>query len=129
MNALLRIALLLLTSTCWAQTYLGPTHKLQGNPQLVLIEILIRDSAELGGEQVESVTFAGEKIPLRPRDVFGSRGIVSLQKPPGTYSLKWVVQRDRFLWPRTLPYAEEIVISPRDLWVQISINGDQASID
>lgn len=109
-------------------TYLGPKEPIPGKPHLVRVEILIKDSADLAGVQIQSVTFDGQSIPLKPRDIFGKRGAASFQLEPGKYTLRWTVNRDKIIWPRTLSHEEEVIIDPRDLWVQILIEGDQASI-
>lgn len=108
--------------------YMGPDKKIPGNPYLVRIEVLIHDSPELGGVQIQQVVFDGREIPLKPRDIHGYRGTGSFQLPPGKYSLKWIVQRDKIIWPRTITHEEEVTIDQRDLWVQISIVGEEASI-
>lgn len=109
-------------------TYKGPINPVPGDPKLVRIEVLVRDSPEAGGVQIQSADFNGEEIPLKPRDIYGNRGMASFQFPPGKYKLNWVTQRDQFTWPRTLTHQEIVTISSRDLWLQVSIEGDEASI-
>ena len=109
-------------------TYKGPTQPVPGNSQLVRIEVLVRDSPKAGGLEIKSVEFNGEGVPLKPRDIFGNRGAASFQVPPGTYKLRWVVQRDKLFWPRVVTHEEEVNVDPRDLWLQISIEGEEASI-
>lgn len=109
-------------------TYLGPTRPIPGNPQLVKVEILIKDSADLAGVQIQRVTFDGQEIPLKPRDIFGKRGGASFQVAPGQYTLRWTVNRDKIVWPRQVSHEELVNISGRDLWVQIIIEGNNASI-
>ena len=109
-------------------SYQGPTHPVQGNSQLVRVEVLVRDSPQANGLQIKSVNFNGQNIPLQPRDIYGNRGTGSFQVPPGKYKLHWIVQRDRLNWPRELTREEEVTIDPRDLWLQIEIVGDEASI-
>jgi hypothetical protein len=109
-------------------TYLGPKEPIPGDPQLVRVELLIKDSADLSGVQIQSVTFDGQSVPLKPRDIFGKRGTASFQLTPGKYTLRWTVNRDKIVWPRTISHEEEVIIDPRDLWVQILIVGNQASI-
>jgi hypothetical protein len=109
-------------------TYLGPVKPVPGNPELVQVEVIVRDSPVLGGVQVQSVEFDGKSVPLKPRDVFGNRGKASFQVSSGHYTLRWVVRRDKILWPRTMSYEETVTIDPRDLWVQISIEGEASSI-
>jgi hypothetical protein len=46
----------------------------------------------------------------------------------GKYKLKWKVKRDQHAWPRTISHEEEVTIDPRDLWIQITITGENASI-
>jgi hypothetical protein len=94
----------------------------------VKVQILIRDSAQLGGVKILSVEFDGQSIPLKPADIYGIRGEAGFQKKPGKYALKWTVERDQVVWPRRISHEEEVAISPRDLWIQITIEGDQASI-
>lgn len=109
-------------------SYQGPTQPVPGNPHLVRVEVIIRDSPTLAGVQVKSADFNGQGIPLQPRDIYGSRGTGSFQVPPGKYKLRWVVQRDKLAWPRTLNREELVTIDPRDLWIQIEIVGENASI-
>lgn len=109
-------------------TYFGPTSSVPGNPELIKVEVLIHDSPKLSGVQIQSVVFNGQAIPLKPRDIFGKRGEASFQLPPGTYSLRWTVQRDKLLWPRTLSFSEEVILDAKDLWVQILIEGEEVSI-
>ncbi len=109
-------------------TYMGPIQPIPGNPHLIRVEVLVRDSPELGGVQIQNVQFDGQTVPLKPRDIFGQRGQASFQLPPGKYTLKWVVQRDKVKWPRTVRHEEEVNIDPRDLWIQIAIDGEEVSI-
>lgn len=116
------------TALVTQNTYLGPTSPVPGNPHLVRVEILVKDSTDLAGVQIQSVTFDDQSIPLKPRDIFGKRGAASFQLQPGKYTLRWTVNRDKIVWPRTITHEEEVTIDPRDLWVQILIEGDNASI-
>ena len=109
-------------------SYQGPTHPVQGNSQLVRVEVLVRDSPQANGLQIKSVNFNDQNIPLQPRDIYGNRGTGSFQVPPGKYKLHWIVQRDKLNWPRELTREEEVTIDSRDLWLQIEIVGDEASI-
>jgi len=109
-------------------TYLGPTEPIPGNPQLVQIEVLVRDSPETAGVQIQSVIFNGQAIPLKPRDIFGKRASASFQLPPGNYMLRWTVNRNKLIWPRLITHEEEVTLDPRDLWIQILIEGEQVSI-
>jgi len=109
-------------------TYMGPTSPIPGDPYLVRVELLIKDSPDAGGPQIRNVTFDERAIPLKPRDIFGKRGAASFQLPPGKYTLRWTVNRDNIVWPRVLSFEEEVTLSPRDLWVQILIEGERASI-
>jgi hypothetical protein len=95
---------------------------------LIRLEILIRDSAEANGLQIVSVEFDNTDIPLKPRDIYGNRGNASFQVKPGVYKLEWVVNRDKFAWPRSVTHEEVVTVDPRDLWLQISIEGDTATI-
>lgn len=105
--------------------YFGPHTKVAG---LINVQILISDDPSLKENQIESVTFNGTSIPLKPRDVYGFRGQGSFQLRPGKYRLVWKVKRDNFDWPRDNVHTEEVTIDPRDLWIQISIVGDNATI-
>lgn len=108
--------------------YMGPIKKIPGNPQLVRIEVLIQDSPALGGVQIESVSFDQQNIPLKPRDIYGNRGGASFQKMPGKYTLTWTVLRDKTVWPREITHEEIVTVDPRDLWIQISVVGEEVSI-
>lgn len=108
--------------------YQGPTQKVPGNPQLIRVQILINDDPSPQGVQIEKIEFNHKKITLKPRDIYGFRGQGSFQLPPGKYRLKWTVRRDRYAWPRTVTHEEEVELSPKDLWIQIVITGEQASL-
>jgi hypothetical protein len=109
-------------------TYMGPTSPVPGNPYLVRVEILVRDSPDMGGVQIQNVSFDGKEIPLKPRDILGKRASASFQLAPGNYTLRWTVEKDKVIWPRTISHEEMVIISPRDLWIQILIEGDKATI-
>lgn len=108
--------------------YSGPTKKIPGNPQLIRVQVLVNDDPNPQGVQILEAEFDQQDIPLKPRDIYGFRGQSSFQTPPGKYKLKWTVHRDKFAWPRTIKHEEEVMISPRDLWIQITITGENASI-
>lgn len=112
-----------------AQTYMGPTVSTPEEASFIRIEVLVRDSPALAGVHIQSVTFNGRSIPLRTRDVMGKRGSASFQLPPGNYPLEWVVEKDKIVWPRLITHKEIVTLDPRDLWVQILIEGDQATIN
>ena len=109
-------------------TYFGPKSPVVGNPQLVRIEVVLKDSADSSGPQLVSVTFYNKNIPLKPRDVYGNRGSASFQVPPGKYKLNWTVNRDRYVWPRRVEHEMVVTVSPRDLWLQLEVQGDQATL-
>jgi len=88
----------------------------------------MRDSPVASGVRIKSVEFNGQGIPLQPPDLYGNRGTGSFQVLPGKYKLRWVVQRDKLIWPRVLTHEEEVHIDPRDLWLQIEIVGEEATI-
>ncbi len=111
-----------------AQTYFGPTEGSQEDKGLVRIELHVKDGPKSGSPQVESVTFDGQSIPLKPRGVFGKRGVASFQLPPGTYLLQWEVSRNKWVWPRTTSHKKEVHIDGKELWIQIIIEGDNVSI-
>ncbi|HEX2583208.1 MAG TPA: hypothetical protein VHL30_03740 [Chlamydiales bacterium] len=111
-----------------SNTYFGPTKPIPGTPQLVRVEVLVRDSDDPSGPQIVSVDFNKNNVPLQPRDIYGNRGSGSFQLSPGKYKLRWVTNQNKEAWPRTITHEEEVTISPRDLWIQIQIEGDKASI-
>ena len=109
-------------------TYLGPHQKIPGDPRMVRVQILIYNDPNPKGVKITSAEFDGTDIPLKPRDIYGYRGQASFQKPPGKYKLKWVVDRDTQDWPRKIEHEDTVVLDSRDLWIQITINGDRAEI-
>ena len=109
-------------------TYFGPTQAVPGNPHLVRIEVSVQDSPDLGGVQIQSVQFDGQDIPLKPRDVYGYRAKGSFQLKPGTYKLIWVVNRDKSAWPRNITHTADVTVNPRDLLIEVLIEGEQVSI-
>jgi hypothetical protein len=108
--------------------YLGPNKKGTGNPQLIRVQVIVNDDPNPKGVQIEDVIFHQKNIPLKPRDIYGFRGQGSYQLPPGKYTLKWTVRHDKVVWPRTTTHEEEVNLDPRDLWIQITIVGETASI-
>jgi hypothetical protein len=108
--------------------YMGPHAPIPGNPQMVRVQVLVYDSVESGGLEIQSANFNQTDISLKPRDIHGFRGEAAFQVKPGTYKLKWKVQRDKFIWPRVIPHEETVKIDPRDLWLQITIQGENAVI-
>lgn len=109
-------------------TYFGPTHPGPNEEQLVKVQVLVKDSPQASGPQIESVVFNGQTIPLKPRDIFGKRGEASFQLMPGKYRFSWTTNQNKYVWPRNSSHQEEVLISSRDLWIQILIEGDSASI-
>jgi len=107
-------------------TYFGP--KSPTSEHLVRVQVIMKDSEEASGPQLTRVEFNGTMIPLKPRDVYGNRGSGSFQVSPGKYKLHWTTSRDNFAWPREVNHEEEVTISPRDLWLQLEIQGDKAEI-
>lgn len=108
--------------------YLGPNKKVTGNPELIRVQVIVNDDPNPKGVQIEDAIFHQKNIPLKPRDIYGFRGQGSYQLPPGKYTLKWTVRHDKVVWPRTTTHEEEVNLSPRDLWIQITIVGETASI-
>jgi hypothetical protein len=126
LGALLLMASLSLLAT--SHTYMGPIKPVPGDPQLIQVQVLLRDSPESSDLQIVKADFNGQNIPLQPRDIYGNRGIASFQVPPGQYKLRWTVNKDRFIWPRSTSHEEIVTVSPRDLWLQVLIEGEEASI-
>jgi hypothetical protein len=123
------LTFLTLSLCCYAQnTYFGPTQAAPGNAQLVRVEVSVQDSSEPGGLQIQSVKFDGQSIPLKPRDIHGYRAKGSFQVKPGTYQLTWVVNRDKSAWPRNVRHEADVKVDPRDLWIQVHIEGENVSI-
>jgi hypothetical protein len=110
-------------------TYLGPVGDPSANQNLVKVQILIKDALDPSGVQVTKVEFNQTDIPLKPRDIYGNRGSASFQLKPGSYKLKWRVNRDKLIWPREIDHEEIVHISPRDSWIQIDITGNSATIN
>jgi len=108
-------------------TYYGPKGT-NLNPQLIRVEVLVHDSPIDQGVQIESAEFDKTAIPLKTRDIYGYRGGASFQKLPGKYKLRWTINRSHIAWPRSIAHEEIVELNPRDLWVQISIVGEKATI-
>lgn len=109
-------------------TYFGPTEAVPNSSQLIRVEVLIQDSPQLGGVRITQASFDGHSIPMKQPDIYGHRGVASFQVLPGKYELRWTVKRDAYIWPRTVNHEEIVNVSPRDLWIQVTIEGDSASI-
>lgn len=110
-------------------TYFGPKEAVPNNAELIRIEVIIQDSPQLGGVRIEQASFDGHNIPMKTPDIYGHRGTASFQVMPGQYKLRWTVLRDTQVWPRTVDHEEIVHVSPRDLWVQITIEGEKATIE
>lgn len=110
-------------------TYLGPTGTGSDHSQFIRVEVIVQDSPQLGGVRIQQASFDGHDIPMKtPPDIYGHRGVASFQVLPGDYKLLWTVKRDAYVWPRTVDHEEIVHVNPRDLWVQVTIEGDSASI-
>jgi len=107
-------------------TYFGPKKRVSA--QLVRVDVIMRDSPESAGPKLSSVEFNGQSIPLKPVDIHGGRGSGAFQLRPGKYKLRWTVNLDQHTWPRNVTHEEEVDVSPRDLWIQITVEGENASI-
>lgn len=123
------------TSVGIAQTpYYGPNEPPHFNikppsaSQLTQVQIQIYDQPDLGGLRILDVSFNGAAIPLQSPDLHGFRGGGSFQMPPGTYQLVWSVSRDKQEWPRSLKHQKSVQVQQRDTWVQVTIQGDEATI-
>ncbi|MDE3055901.1 MAG: hypothetical protein KGI80_04320 [Verrucomicrobiota bacterium] len=126
---LMMLSSLLLPIVLFAQyIYEGPTSPEPNSSSLIKVEIMVRDDPTTGVGEILSVTFAGEEIPLKPADIFGNRGAASFQLLPGKYQLVWVVQRSKRVWPRTITHRADVIVDPRDVWVQVLIQGEKVSI-
>jgi len=109
--------------------YFGPNIKVPGNPDLVRLQILIYDDPSPQGHKILKVEFNHTNISLKPADVWGFRGQGSFQIRPKKYKIKWTTQRDDFAWPRSITHEQEVVVASRDLWLQITLEGDSISIN
>jgi hypothetical protein len=95
---------------------------------MVRVQILVYNDPNPKGVTITKASFDGTSIPLKPRDIYGYRGQASFQKPPGKYKLKWEVEGDKKVWPRTVDHETEVFLDERDFWIQITINGNNAEI-
>lgn len=108
--------------------YLGPNGVKPGEKGLVRVQVLVNDAPNPKGVQIISAEFNQKSISLKPRDIYGFRGQASFQVPQGKYKLKWKVKRGEEGWPRTETHEETVQVDDRDLWIQITIVGNSASI-
>ena len=120
------VVLIFSHQTCYAQTpYYGPTSPVSG---VIPVEIQIYDDPELGGVAIEEVIFDGRQIPLKPSGIRGFRGGGNFKLAPGSYDLIWTVSRSGSGWPRTARQKHKVRIQQNDVWVQISIHGEQVTV-
>lgn len=110
-------------------TYFGPKENSKQSGELTRIELLVRDDPKNSSYPIIEVEFNSMEIPLKPGGIFGNRGGASFQLPAGKYLLKWKVQRDRRIYPRTLTFQKQIHVNGEHLWMQIIVEGDQATIN
>lgn len=109
-----------------------PPPKFSGPPPTAIhkikVQVLIYDQPELGGKKIESVSFNGKNIPLQPPDLKGFRGGGGFQLEPGSYRLEWRISGNPSGWPRSLGFEQAIKINENDTWVQVTIQGDKATL-
>ena len=110
----------------YAQTQYFPPSLSSG--KLIPVEIQIYDDPELGGVTIQDVSFDGQQIPLKPTGVYGFRGGGSFKKASGSYDLVWTIQRPGNDWPRTVQKKQKVIIKGNDVWVQISIHGENMTV-
>jgi hypothetical protein len=123
----LGVALFFKNHACYAQTpYYGPSSPVPG---LIRVEIQAFDDPDLGAVKMDEVIFNGKQIPLKPAGIHGFRGGAHFQVSPGSYDLIWSVSRDcQSCWPRTVRHKQKVQIKKGMTWVQITIQGENATI-
>jgi hypothetical protein len=114
-------------NTCSAQTpYYGPTSPVAG---LIKVEIQVYDDPDLNGVKVEEVIFDGKNIPLKPVGIHGFRGGGNFQVKAGSHLLIWRISKgSKAPWPRVVQHQQKVEIREGNDWVQITIQGEQATI-
>lgn len=97
----------------------------------IRIQLQIYDDPSLGGARIQSVTFNNQDIPLQNADIHGFRGGAGFQVSPGKYDLLWkVLSFDNSSQQSSIQqHKETIAISKSDAWIQITIQGEEASIN
>jgi hypothetical protein len=120
------VVLFFIEHPCYAQsTYYGPKAPVPG---LVKVEITVYDDPELGGVAIEEASFNNQSIVLKPAGIRGYRGGGSFQVQTGNYKLTWRVSRLKKDWPRTIRHEQKIVVSAKDVWIQIAIHGEKVDV-
>ena len=110
-------------------TYYGPTSQPSPlSPHLVKVQIQAYDDPDLGGAKIASLSFNQTAIPLKPSDIYGFRGSAGFQLKAGSYSLNWETSNGTNNWPRTIKHQQQIQVQDKDVWVQISIQGEKVVI-
>ena len=94
----------------------------------IRVQIQIYDDPSLGGARINEVSFNQTKIPLQAPDLHGYRGGGGFQVPAGKYSLNWNVTVYQESSSQTFDHKKTVTISKNDTWVQIMIQGEEASI-
>ena len=109
--------------------YYGPTSPPSPfTPHLVQVQVEVYDDPADGGQKVESAVFNQISMPLKPADVYGFRAGGGFQLPKGDYPLVWETSRGENNWPRTVKHKQMIKIQDKDVWVQITIQGEKVTI-
>lgn len=113
-------------------SYYGPKPPPHFGPpsieNTIRVQIQIYDDPALGGARIEEVSFNQQDIPLQSPDLHGFRGGAGFQMSPGKYDLVWSVSTDRTSSPKTVQQKQKISISKGDQWIQITIQGENATV-
>ncbi len=101
--------------------------KRPGAPHFARVQITVTDIDDETEMKIVYAEFDGAKIALRPSNPTGIRGKLHLQLFPGTYPIRWIVEKND---PRPIreSFEELIEIAPNEEWVDILIEGDQIEI-
>ena len=104
------------------------TPKLKrGEAKIVKVDVVVMDN-DASDEYIQRASFNNHNIPLSSPNPTTIRGRLHTQVNPGTYTVRWTVKKDAYVWPREVEHVEEIIVSTEDIYMVINIQGDSLYI-
>lgn len=109
------------------ESYYDAPKRNIGPQKKVPVQIIIQDPADNSG-RIISASFDRKTIPLRAPSPSNVRGKLYAWMYPGNYEMRWALDQfsDSF---SAQTYVKQIVITERDVWITITIQGSEIRVN
>ncbi|MEM8629458.1 MAG: hypothetical protein AAGF04_05275 [Chlamydiota bacterium] len=95
------------------------------HPEKAILQITFQDPGNRAKIILRSASFQGENIRLRPRSPNGIRAILHKNLLPGSYILRWTVEKNGSQEITEKTQTRTIEIGPEDIWVDVLVEGER----